>query len=59
MKRKRLKNDSRYMMVVGRKPADTAKLARTMWNKPGSKYSENEMMVMGFIKKPGKKDMMR
>ena len=31
------------------------KLARTMWNKPGSKYTEEEMFDMGFKKKESKK----
>ncbi len=31
--------------------ADQMKLARTMWNKPGDKYTEEEMSTMGFVKK--------
>jgi hypothetical protein len=58
MKRNRLKK-SVYVQVVGRSSGDTEKLSRTLGNKPGSHFSENEMMVGGYIKKPGKKDMMR
>ena len=28
--------------------ADQMKLARTMWNKPGTKYTKEEMWEMGF-----------
>ena len=31
--------------------ADQMKLARTIWNKSGTKYTEKEMWRMGFIKK--------
>ena len=31
--------------------ADQMKLARTMWNKPGDKYTDEEMDKMGFEKK--------
>jgi hypothetical protein len=57
MKRKRLKK-SRYMQVVGRSSGDTGKLSRTLGNKPGSHFSEDEMMVRGYIKRPSKKVMM-
>lgn len=31
--------------------ADQMKLARTIWDKPGEKYTEEEMNKMGFKKK--------
>ena len=30
---------------------DQIKLARTIWNKQGDKYTEEEMFEMGFIKR--------